>query len=357
MGKRYNYTTTFTFDGKRYVVRANTEQELWQKKALKLRDLEEGRVEIGANMPVKAWGELALSTYKPNVSERVMQNMRYQIGKHIYSEIGNMPIRSVRPLHCQNIINKLAGKSSSTIRMISQDLKFIFRTAVENKVILENPASYIVLPEGTKGRRRSLTAYEEEHFLKICDEDCRFMLFQLMYYCGCRPAEACGCIGKDIDKEKRLLHIRGTKTANADRYVPISAVLFEKIKNTPPFEFIAHNQAGGRINEPSYDRAVSSLKRAMNISMGCKLYRNQLVPPLPLAEDLVPYDFRHTYCTNLAKSGVDIRTAQKLMGHASIQMTANIYTHVDESQIMAAADLINQFHEAKNQERLSRNSG
>ena len=78
----------------------------------------------------------------------------------------------------------------------------------------------------------------------------------------------------------------------------------------------------------------------MNISMGCRVYRNQLIPPLALADDFVPYDLRHTYCTDLQKKGVDIRTAQYLMGHADIKMTANIYTHADNSTVISAAKLL-----------------
>ena len=57
------------------------------------------------------------------------------------------------------------------------------------------------------------------------------------------------------------------------------------------------------------------------------MYRNQLIPPYPFGDDLSTYSLRHTYCTNLQKKGVDIRTAQYLMGHSDIKMTANIYTH------------------------------
>ena len=87
---------------------------------------------------------------------------------------------------------------------------------------------------------------------------------------------------------------------------------------------------------------------------GYKCYRNQLQPPLPLAEDFVPYCLRHTFCTNLAKAGVDIRTAQKLMGHSNIQMTANIYTHVDDSQIQIAAEKMDLFFAAQKMDAESR---
>ena len=75
--------------------------------------------------------------------------------------------------------------------------------------------------------------------------------------------------------------------------------------------------------------------------MGCKTYRNQLIPPYPLADDFVPYCFRHTYCTDLCKAGVDVRTAQKLMGHANISITADIYTHIDINDIQAAGEKLN----------------
>ena len=74
--------------------------------------------------------------------------------------------------------------------------------------------------------------------------------------------------------------------------------------------------------------------------MGCKTYRNALIPPYLLADDFVPYCLRHTYCTDLCKADVDVRTAQKLMGHANISITADIYTHVDLGDIKKAAEKI-----------------
>ena len=80
--------------------------------------------------------------------------------------------------------------------------------------------------------------------------------------------------------------------------------------------------------------------------MGAKTYRNALVPPLPLAEDFTPYCLRHTYCTDLCKASVDVRTAMKLMGHANISITSDIYTHVDQSEILKAAQKIQAYQNA-----------
>lgn len=52
---------------------------------------------------------------------------------------------------------------------------------------------------------------------------------------------------------------------------------------------------------------------------------------------------RHTYATTLYRAGVDLRTAQKLMGHSSIQMTADIYTHLEAEDSMAVSDQLNAY--------------
>lgn len=140
-------------------------------------------------------------------------------------------------------------------------------------------------------------------------------------------------------KEYFALTIRGTKTQNSDRVVPIPPVMLERLSEARR-GLVCHTLNGTHHNESSYKRMVSSLERAMNIDMGGKLYRNELLYPLPLAKDFVPYLLRHTYCTDLKKKGVDVRTAKELMGHADIRTTANIYDHCDNESLMEAARLI-----------------
>lgn len=333
---------SFTFEGKRYFVKGKTEEEAIIKRAEKKKELESGRVVVASSMTVSDWAYRAVDTYKTRQKEitkkKYVGNMRH----NILEQIGTMPLKSVKPIHCQEVLNMQAGKSKAQIAEVCQTLKFIFGKAYENGLIATNPAEHIIKPIGTKTYRRTITDHEREHLLKVADSDPRFTLFLLMLYCGCRPSEAMEAQGRDISKMDGypVLHIRGTKTARADRYVPIPNEFYQKIKKTEPFSYIAPNAAGRKHNESSYKRVCANLRREMNISMGCRVYRNQLIPPLPLADDFVPYDLRHTYCTDLQKKGVDIRTAQYLMGHADIKMTANIYTHADNSTVISAAKLL-----------------
>lgn len=341
--KTYEYSATFTFDGKRYRVRADSQQELYEKMARKKLDLEQGRVILNRSTTVRDWTKQALSTYKASVGEYYLAQMKMRIDKHILAEIGDLPLKSVKPIHCQAIMNNQMGMSKSHITKVYQELHFIFETAVKNKLILENPADDLTIPKGTKGTRQSITEAERSALLRASESDSGYVLFLLMFQCGCRPAEAIRAHGMDIQQIDgvNMLHIRGTKTENADRMVTIPDDLYDRISKTGPFNPIAPNQTGRKHTESSYKRIVNRLKRDMNIQMGCRLYRNKLIPPFPLRESFVPYDLRHTYCTDLARKGVDVRVAQKLMGHANISITANIYTNLTDTDIITgAAELI-----------------
>lgn len=340
--KKYKYTETFSFDGKRYYVRGNTLKEIAERKAKKKLELEHDLVVYDSSMPLSQWSEIAIDTYKAGVSKRSVYEMRTRVARHILPDLGNIPIGKIKPVQCQQLINSKEGLSKGYITKICQDLKFLFRTAVENDMIRKNPAENLTKPKGTVSHRRSITPKERDALLSVCDADPCYLLFLLMLFCGCRPAEAAEVRGYDITEREGIpfLHIRGTKTENSDRYVPIPEALYGRLSASEPFDVLSPNRSGRKHSLASYKRLVAHLYRDLNIKLGCRTYRNQLVPPFPLAEDFVPYCLRHTYCTDLQKAGVDIRTAQKLMGHADIQTTANIYTHQDDETLLTAARLL-----------------
>lgn len=346
MPKKYKHQKNIFIDGKRYCIYGDTLEEVAAKAALKRRDIEEGRTIITGSMTVKKWVDICLSTYKKKTTDKYRQEMEYRINKYILPAIGHLPVRSVRPIQCQAIINECEGMSYSHLNKLMQEIKFIFRKARENRLIVENPAEFLEMPDYSRGRRRAITAHERKH-LYLCAEKYRpFDLFILMLECGCRPAEAMHCLGNDVKIMDgfRMLHIRGTKTKNSDRYVPFPDSLADRfadrITGAHRLEPLSPNNEGRMHNDSSYNRLVSRLRRELNISMGCRMYRNELLPPFPLAEDFVPYDLRHTYCTDLQKAGIDIRVAQKLMGHADITITANIYTHTDAESLTMAAQIL-----------------
>lgn len=337
MKKRFK--KSFTFEGKRYYVYGDTEREAIRNMVLKRDNLIHNRIIYDSNMKVSAWTQTALKTYR-KASERYMKELQTRTEKHILTYIGNCSIGKVRQIQCQEILNNLDGYSKSYIYKVYQDLRFIFRKALENQMISTDPTIGLVPPAGHRQARRSITDKERKALLEVCSRSHDFDIFLLMLYCGCRPQEAINAEYRDIVIRDgiRSLHIRGTKSANSDRCVPLP-LSFDARESFSP---LCPRSDGQKHTESSYKALTRRLKREMNILMGCKVYRNQLQPPFPLAPDFVPYCLRHTYCTDLQTAGIDIRTAQKLMGHADISTTANIYTHHDSKSYLQAGNAINQ---------------
>ena len=225
---KYSHRTSFTYNGKRYDIYANTLEELYTKKAEKLRALKENTIIYDNNVLLDAWAEIAFDTYKHNVKGLYDIKKRYK--KYVSQVLGTHPIGSITSVECQTVLNSCSGMSFSHCRKLKQEMSFLFETAVDNRIIPFNPAKKLRMPDFTKGERRSITEYERKHLFAVYEKDPAYLLFILILRCGCRPEEAINLIGRDIDHENKRLHIRGTKTKNSDRYVPIPDELYATIK-------------------------------------------------------------------------------------------------------------------------------
>lgn len=335
---------SFRYEGKKYDVYGYSDRELERKKTEKIEAIKRNEIIVESSMTVRAWSEQFIKAYKQNcMKDYVLDNYKYQLKHYILEEIGDVKLKNLKPLMCQNVLNSLEGKSTSLIHKVRIQMNEMLEKAVENDLISKNPAKNITEPKGTKNTRRALTAREEAAFLAAAKKHNHGLLFMFMWGCGCRPSEAENICGRDIQTiDGRLyLHIRGTKTKAADRYVPIPDEVAEMLpERLEPFLPICRTSEGNKINARRQRGSWQHMEYLMNIELGCKTYRNKLVPPYPLADDLCSYCLRHTYCTNLQRRGVDIRTAQKLMGHSDIRMTANIYSHTNIEDIGANYDAI-----------------
>ena len=336
--KRYKYRKRFTYHGRQYNILADSLVELGQKYAEKLNELKTGPSISGSDTRFSYWADQCIDTYKTGQKAITKKKYKNRVKCCITDQIGDRAIGDITPMDLQKVLNLQQGKSKTQINEVYQAMRFLFRHAVENHLVAQDPTVFLTKPTGTHIPRRALTSTEREAVLEVGKTDRRYYLYLLMLLCGCRPSEAAECKGSDIMTVNKchMLHVRGTKTAFSDRLVPLPDSLYKLIKRTPKTAYIACTRDGNKIT--NYDRLWHSFKRQLNIYLGCEMYRNHLVPPYPLAPDLVPYCFRHEYCSDLARKGIDIRTAQKLMGHSDITLTANIYTHVDQNSLLEAAE-------------------
>lgn len=276
-------------------------------------------------MTLREWAEICVPAYKPNLKKGTMYHYTFfsRLRTGILTFIGDMEIGEIKPIDCQVCLNRQIGKSEYQIRQIKQTMNFLFERAIDNGLIEKNPARNITKPSGTKGKRRSLTNDERKAFLEAIQDPVN-LPFAFMYYCGLRPSEARNILASDLIEIAGVpaLHIRGTKTKNAVRDVPIPTELSRLIQKS----LKSSNRASEQVCVMAYEtfsRRWQRLRRKMGA-----------------APDLVPYCLRHTYCTDLQKKGIDIRIAQKLMGHSSIDLTSTIYSHFDEDLFTITSELL-----------------
>ena len=151
------------------------------------------------------------------------------------------------------------------------------------------------------------------------------ILIGLLYDCGLRCLEVRSLQIKDIDLNRRMIHVRQGK-GKKDRYVPMGAILADGIKKYLDAEHPVNwlfNGKGDAIIEGSKGGDFDSRYSQRGVQWAVK----EAVKHAGIKKDVSVHTLRHTYATHLLEDGLDIMTIQKLLGHESIDTTM-VYLHI-----------------------------
>ena len=341
--KVYRGSMTATLpDGskQRVYARGATKKEMKEKLLELYNELAENGHKIDRRLTVQEWGEEWFRVYKElNVSKNWLTAISRILSKHVYPSIGSLPLAAVKPIHIQKIMNDTEMFSENYIRQIHTITKDLFSRAEQNHLIYHNPAASVSLPKGKPAlERRELTAEEQRRFWEACQTHPSGGFFGIMLACGLRPQEAAALTRFHVDLKNQTIHVKQAfdfvnktvkppKSKAGDRIIPVPdwymPTLITAVKKTPASEFLFTN--GGRLFNGT------TIRR----------HWKELAEQAKLPEELTPYYLRHTYATNMAENGVDMKTLQRFMGHANIQMTAKVYTHVSAKMFETAREKIN----------------
>jgi len=208
MAETKRYRSTFYFEGERYECTGKTQKEADQKAAVKKDKLERGEVGVSSNMTVKAWANEWLETYKrPTLGEGQYKNYLGHINNVITPAIGSLPLKSVKDVHLQKILNSRAGKSKSDLSKLRMTLNAIFQRAYQSRLITRNPAEFLELPAANTGTHRSITDYERKKMLELCETHRAGLWIKMLLYSGLRPGETRALDWRHIDFNKQLIHV------------------------------------------------------------------------------------------------------------------------------------------------------
>jgi integrase/recombinase XerD len=210
--------------------------------------------------------------------------------------------------------------SDSYFKHTVYGLRTLFKSAGITPLQIKLPSI-----KGDKKLPVVLSKKEVWQLLKSCDLLKHRILIGLLYGCGLRCFEVRNLMLKDLDFDRKMLHVRQSK-GNKDRYVPLSEHLIRGLKlyintekpNTWLFNGQPQERAGGDFDSRYSQRGVQWAVKQASKKAG-------------IVKDVSVHTLRHTFATHLLEDGMDIMTIKELLGHESIETTL-IYLHVAQSK-------------------------
>lgn len=287
------------------------------------------------------------------VKHNTKANYQFVISIIKKEDFGKKRIDSVRISDAKAWLIKLQkndGRGYSSIHSIRGVLRPAFQMAVEDDLIRKNPFEFqlatVVVNDSVT--REAITREQEKAFLNFIKNDKHFSKYYegifILFKTGLRISEFCGLTKDDIDFENRKIRvdhqlqrqrdmeyvIEVPKTESGKRFIPMSDEVTECFKcilekrKRPKIEPMIDGKCGflylDKNNMPMvalhWEKYFQHIREKYN-----KTYKKQL----PV---ITPHVARHTFCSNMAKAGVNPKKLQYIMGHSEIGVTLNTYTHL-----------------------------
>lgn len=295
-------------------------------------------------------------TYKSNLESYV---------KHLNNAFGSQPVASIKPYDLDLLIRQLYICNPNTNKPSSKKLLVnivncanrIFDFAIENEVMYKNPAKNKKKSIPKNAPRKTVNALNSEQQQLVIETEHRAKTAAvIMMFMGLRTGEILALEWNDVDLDnyvvsvnKRLQRISGNKYVVSDgtkngesRTVTIPHNLgnwLREQKSNATSYLVAPSRSGELQSPTMWKRLWESYQNEINYNCYVKkcIEKGQTpaakYAPTKTPQVIAPFNahqLRHTYATLLYISGVDVKTASQLLGHSSINITLEIYTHLDK---------------------------
>ena len=338
-GKVIGYRGSYIVNGKRYYVSAKTKTETEQKLRQSMTDADRGLVFEAGALVLSDYLDMWLRNIEDTIRQRTWERYEQIVRVHLKPTLGRLKLKSLTPTHLRGLYREKldAGASNRTVQYIHTTLRRALQDAVTDELILRNVADGIKAPRPKKKEINPLSPEQVRTFLEATRDDPLEALYVLAIHRGLRQGELLGLKWDDVNLEAATLHVRRTLSLTRDGHV------FEQPKN-----------GKGRsieLTQSAADALRSHLQRQLKEieALGDEYQDQGLIFPGERGQPMRPWtltrklqrilervglphmrfhDLRHTCATLLLSKGVHPKFVQELLGHATISITLDTYSHV-----------------------------
>jgi len=325
-------------------------------------DLENKRAEIkdlvnkgiyadDKGMTVAKWADKWFKIDKATCGIRTKEMYESMVYRYIIPDIGDVGLMDLRRSDVQLLINK-HYKYYRTCEIIRMTIRQMLDGAMEDGLIYRNVANNIKLPPRPKSESRPLSETEKRAIPKSKFTDRGKVFVYILLYTGLRRGEILALSRNDINIRRNELNVRNAVTFDGNnpvfkdypksnagiRVIPIPKdlqdVLYPYLNALQSIYLFEMIRKSGLMTKSSYRKFWDGIRDKINLAAGG-------TKDINVVHGLTAHVFRHNYCTMLYYSDVDVKDAQRLMGHSNIKITLDLYTHLDKLKSDSSQKLMN----------------
>lgn len=276
----------------------------------------------------------------PRLAPNTVRGYQVNVEKHIIPYIGAIPLNKLQPKDLQALYDKLlaSGLSGTSTRYVHNNLHKALEQAVKAQLIPRNPADLVEPPKADRYEAQTLTPEQAQRLVAACAGTEIHLPVLLALTLGLRRGEALGLQWTDVDLAYKTVTVRHsasfskgglslgtTKTKNSRRTLMIPEVLQETLEATLEKQTQEAERFGAGYNP--YGLVCCRSDGSPLTSGVLNRQYHALLEKLGLPS-IRFHDLRHTNATLMLRNSIPAKIVSAMLGHSSISITMDTYSHV-----------------------------
>lgn len=353
MRKKENglFEKRFTVEGKRYSAYGHTIKECTESETSIREMIKAGLYNNNKNVTLDTYFNEWEKSRQGIVKDSTNKMVRSKYENHIKPVLGRKKIQKIEKREIVKLQQDLSkGLSATTVNAIIIVLKSVLTAAVDDEIIGKNPAISVKPlrtddgPKASETIHRALTREEQKAFMQEAQSEWLYEFFCFSLCTGMRINEITALRWSDIDYVNNVIHVTKTiswkagggvmettpKSKTSKRDIPMNDTIKQVLQKQKEKIAMVHGEIFARKLDSNVfigangTRAIASATVGYSIDNVLKRLRQQGI----IIERFTHHAFRDTFATRYIEEGGNMQTLKNILGHNSLAMTADLYSHV-----------------------------